>query len=171
MEISKMDISIMSALASAITALIVVFLTFLILKFAAKPKLRIRLKDRGRKTRFHANEKITLKFHIENVGHWYSAKPAAINVILWVNFEQAFEPIELRYGADLGKRTRAVRSSKQGNKWLRASEIHLFHQEAGEDIEVVVKMPEKKGRYRIWVTAHSNQGDCGVHKFWANIID
>jgi hypothetical protein len=166
-----MNISIITALGSAITSLLVAFLTFLILKFQAKPKLRIRLKHRGRRIRFVANETATLRFHIENAGHWYSAKPAATNVILWVNFEELFEPIELRYGADLAKRNYNVRSSEQGNKWLRANGIHLFHQEAGEDIEVIVKMPEETGRYRVWVAAHSDQGDCGVHKFQLDITD
>ncbi len=166
-----MNIDFITALATAITSLIVTFLTFLILKFEAKPKLKVRLKNGGRENRLHVNEKTTLKFYIENVGHWYSAKPAATNIILWVNFEQAFKPIELRYGDALEKTNVNIRSSKHGNKWVRASGIHLFSQEAGEDIEVVVKMPGKKGRYRIWVTAYSDQGDCGVHKFWVKITD
>lgn len=166
-----MDINIITALASAITSIFVAFLTFLILKFEAKPKLKIRLENEGRKIRFHVNQRVTLTFHLENVGHWYSAKPAATNIILWVNFEQAFKPIELRYGAAFEKRDQNIKSSKQGNKWLRASRIHLFHQEAGEDIEVLLKMPEEKGRYRIWVTAYSDEGDCGVHKFWVKITE
>jgi hypothetical protein len=57
---------------------------------------------------------------------------------------------------------------KGGSRYLRVTEINLFHEEPGEDIEVDVKMPDKKGNFHIWIAAHSDQGDCGVHNFKVN---
>jgi hypothetical protein len=164
------DIAVAESIFTAITTIFIIILTFLALKFQAKPKVKIRFKNGGRRIKFHVGEKATLRLHAENVGHWYSAKPAATNVILWVNFEPAFEPIEIRYGAALETRSHNVRYSKHGNKWLRASEIHLFHQEAGEDFEVDVKMPEKEGLYKLWIPIHSDQGDSGFQKLWIKVV-
>ena len=118
---------------------------------------------------FHAGEKATLKFHLENVGHWYS-KPAATNVTLWVNFKPKFEPTEIRYGSGAVplKENQDVGDGKGGSRYLKVSEINLFREEPGEDIEVDVKVPDKKGIYPAWIAVHSDQGDCGVHKFKVN---
>lgn len=167
-----MDVNIITAIFSAITSLFVAFLTFFILKFEAKPKLRIHILNGKKRIRFRVNEKTILKFYLDNVGHWFSAKPAATNIILWVNFEDAFNPIELRYGAELEKTTRDIRTSKIGkNKWIKASGIHLFYEETGETIEVEVQMPKKKGNYKIWLAVHADQGTCGVYKFRINVTD
>lgn len=147
-------------------SVVVLLLTLLMLRFQAKPKLKI--KNRGDFV-LHAGEKATLKFHIENVGHLYS-KPAATNITLWVNFKPEFKPIEIRYGSGAVplKKSQDVGFGKGGSRYLKVSKIKLFSEEPGEDIEVDVKMPDKKGIYPIWIAAYSDQGDCGVHNFKVN---
>ncbi len=142
------------------------------LKFTAKPKLKITFKDKGRRPKFYEGEEAVLRFYLANVGHWYSAKPAATNTMFWVNFDPAFEPNKIRYGSSLEKENRQVRRGKGNSKYLKASKIHLFYEkiELGEDIEILVKMPKKEGVYPIWIPAHSDQGDCGVNKFKVKIV-
>ena len=173
-----MDINLILNIVSLIflvaSSIFLGLFTFLMLKFSAKPKLRVKVspKDGENRLIFYESEKSTLRFYIENVGHWY-AKPAATNVVLWVNFEPAFKPTKIRYGSALGKEDQTVRSGKgtrKGNsKYLKATGIYLFHEERGEAVEVDVEMPIEKGLYRFWLAAHSDQGDCGVHKFQLKI--
>jgi len=164
------DIAVADFIFTALTSISIIMLTYLMLKFQAKPKVNIRFKNGRRRIKLHADEKATLRFHAVNVGHWYSAKPAATNVMLWVNFEPSFEPIEIRYGSVLERKSRGLHLGKRGSKYLVASGIYLFHQEAGEDFEVDVKMPDKEGMYQLWIPIHSDQGDCGVNKFKVKIL-
>jgi hypothetical protein len=164
------DLAIAEFIFTAITSISIIILTYLMLKFQAKPKVKIRFKNGRRRIKLPVGEKATLRFHAENVGHWYSAKPAATNVKLWVNFEPAFEPIEIRYGSVLERKSRELHLGVRDSKYLVASGIYLFHHEAGEDFEVDVKMPEKEGLYKLWIPIHSDQGDSGVQKLWIKVV-
>jgi hypothetical protein len=153
-----------------------VLLTLLILQFTAKPKLRVTVssKDETKKGKliFPKGKFITLRFELKNVGHWYWARPAASNVTLWVNFEPAFNPRMILFGSDLEKENWNVRHGKDDSKYMKADGIYLFHKESGEAVEVYVQVPEKKRKkgYRFWVTAHANEGGCGVHNFQLAVV-
>ncbi len=165
-------LDIISLIFLVISSVFLGFLTFLMLKSSAKPKLKVKVSsnDRRNKLVFYKGEKNTVRFYLENVGHWYG-KPVATSIVLYMNFESEFEPTKMRYGSSLEKEDQTVRRGKGDSKYLRASGIHLSHEEPGEVVEVDVKMPVEKGLYRFWVSAYSDQGDCGVHKFQLEIID
>jgi hypothetical protein len=164
-------VGIIYLISSVVSSSFLVLLTFLILKSSAKPKLRVTVSSPGKdKLEFHKGKLSTLRFYLQNVGHWYRAKPAANNVTLWINFEPAFKPIKVRYGSNLQKRKKGFRRGKGGSKYVKAKGIHLFHEEPGEAVEVNVQMPAEVGTYSFWVAAHANEGDCGVHKFQLEII-
>lgn len=170
-----MDVSLILDIVSlvflVITSAFMVLLTFLILSFSAKPKLKVSLKEGRKKLEFVKGEKKAIRFHIENAGHWY-AKPAATNVTLYVNFEQPLEPVKIRYGSTLEKEDQNVLLGKDNSKYLKATGIFLFHEEPGEDVEVQVVAPSKKrGQHRIWIAAYSDEGSCGVHTFCLEVVD
>ena len=167
---NNLTLDIASLVLSGITSALIILLTFLALGFSAKPKLEINLKDGRKKLKLIKGENKTLRFHIENVGHWY-AKPPATNVILFVNFPQPFEPVIIRYGSTLEKEDRNIFHGKDNSKYLKATGILLFHEEPGEDVEVDVVAPAKSGRYRIWIAAHSDEGGCGIHRFYIDIVE
>jgi hypothetical protein len=164
-------VGIVSLIFLVVSSSFLGLLTFLMLHSSAKPKLKVTLSSPGKdKLEFHKGALSTLRFYLQNVGHWYGAKPAASNVTLWINFEPAFTPIKIRYGSNLQKRKKGFRRGKGGSKYVKAKGIHLFHEEPGEAVEVRVKMPKEKGAYRFWVAAHANEGGCGVHKFKLEVI-
>lgn len=153
-----------------ITSALIAYIAFLALGFAAKPKLKVTLKDGRKKVEFIKGEKKAIRFHIENVGRWY-AKPAATNVTLYANFEQSVEPVKIRYGSTLEKEDQNVLLGRNNGKYLKATGIMLFHEEPGEDVEIDVVAPARSGRYRIWIAAHSDEGACGVHRFHIAVVN
>jgi hypothetical protein len=164
-------INIVYLILLVISSSFLVLLTLLMLQSSAKPKLRVTVSSPGKdKLEFHEGELSTLRFYLENVGHWYWAKPAASNVRLRVNFEIAFNPRMIRYGSDLEISNGDVRPGVGNGQYMKAQGIYLFHEEAGEAVEVDVQMPTEEGTYSFWVAAHANEGGCGVHKFKLKVI-
>jgi len=157
-------ISILSLVVTTLLTCFVGYLTYLTLRFTTKPRLRISLRHLDEQRVYKAGEVAKLRFYIENIGYWYG-QPAATNVRLYVNFEPAFEPIGLGFGSQMEIAEENVRRGKGGSKFLRAKGIHLFSSEPGEEVEATVRMPSEAGRYRCWLSAFSDQGDCGVHEF------
>ncbi len=157
-------IGIISLLISLITSVLVGYMTFAMLRFGAKPKLRINLVGSEGELAFLPNKVVTLKIHLENVGYWY-AKPRAKNTRVYWNFDPSFEPILIRYGSTLEKSDGNVKKGKGGSKYLKAGGVHLSAGEPGEDMEAEVKIPSKPGVYPSWVSAYCDEGDCGVHRF------
>ena len=81
-------VAILSLIVSTVTSIFLGYIAFLTLRFAARPRLRIKLLpelDRGESV-FECCDSATLRFHMVNVGHWYS-KPAATNIRLYINFD------------------------------------------------------------------------------------
>ena len=118
-----MVIDIAQLILNIIFTIVIIYLTVVTVKFTAKPKLKVRFVDfptllegssedvqklydavssaRAKFTKekeVRAGEETTLTFYVENVGHWYAAKPAARKVVIYVNFPAEFEPLELRFG-------------------------------------------------------------------------
>jgi hypothetical protein len=155
-------ISLLTLIVSVVAAGFIGYLTFLMLQFTARPRLTITLLEQKKAFKPGCVER--LRFLAQCAGYWY-ARPAATNIRLYVNFDPAFEPLRIRFGSTLEKVEENVRRGKGQSKYLVASGIHLSQQEPGEEIETEVKMPAKKGRYRCWISAYSDQGHCGVHSF------
>ena len=140
------------------------YLALLALRFTAKPKIKITLRNFSGKGFVPCGQIVWLVFYIENVGHWY-AKPAVTNLRLWINFDNAFDPIQLRWGSQFEKINQNVRPVRNYAKCLTAHGIHVFNREPGEEVKVAARMPHQEDVYRFWIAAHSDQGDCGVHIF------
>ena len=165
-----MNLEILQLVFHIITTTFVVYLTIEAVKFAAKPKLKIRFKDGRKEVEFAARQKATLILHLQNQGRWL-AKPAARKLAVFVNFQPIFEPMEIRYGSVLEFSNREVRTGKGGRKYLRTEEvIYLYHEEPGEDLEVDVKMPDIEGRYPIDIPAYSEEGSCGFERLWIKVF-
>ena len=137
-----------------------------------RPRLRIKLLpelDRGESV-FECCDSATLRFHMVNVGHWYS-KPAATNIRLYINFDPQCELVEARYGSTLERTERMVRWGKGYTRYFRIVGIDLSYGEFGEDAEVDVRMPAKPGTYNCHISAFSQEGECGVHRFTFDVVE
>jgi len=114
-------VDIVSLIFLVVSSSFLGLLTFLMLKSSAKPKLRVKVSpkdgDEKGKLIFHQGQISTLRFYIENVGHWYAAKPAASNIILWINFESAFKPTKIRYGSNTCKLGEFICFMRNQVKW------------------------------------------------------
>jgi len=166
-----LDLDVVQVVFEAISTIIIIYLALIAAKFAAKPKLKIKFENGRKEVQFAAGKKVTLKLHLENQGHWYSAKPAARKLALYVNFNPIFEPIEIRYGSTLERSNQDVKIGKSGRKYLKTEEIiSLYHEEPGEDVEVDVRMPKIEGRYPIEIPAYSEEGSCGFHRLWVRVV-
>ena len=154
------NLSSISQASSIFLAFLTLWLTIIILKFTAKPHIKISFN--GKRTFWEA-ELVVLSFHLRNVGHWYGRPPAS-EVVAWVNTDEDLEPKRLRFGSTLEKEKTEVRRGKGNSKCLKAEGIVLFYEEPGEDIELAVTMPAKPGRYRVWISLHSTQGGYTVYK-------
>ncbi len=164
----NLSIGIASLVFSVVTTTFIGYLSFLMLRFSAKPRLRIYLVGNKEGIAFLPGRPVTLKVHLENVGYWYG-KPIARNTRAFWNFDPSFELRQIRFGSDLAKSESNVRKGKAGCKFLRADGIHLSVGEPGEYIEAEVVTPPRPGWYRTWVSAFCDEGDCGVHEFTIEI--
>lgn len=166
-----MNFNVVHLIFEIITTIFVIYLTIIAVKFAAKPRLRIRFKDGKKEAEFAAGERVTLKLYVENKGHWFAAKPAARKVVLYANFRPLFELTEIRYGSNLERSNQEVKIGKGGRKYLETEGIiYLYHEEPGEDVEVDVKTPEAEGRYPVEIPARSEEGSCGFERLWLKVV-
>lgn len=157
---SDWPVTDINTLVNVITSLVVVYLTLLALRYTAKPRLRVSLLGHGA---LPPGETVILRFRVSNRGHWYG-RPAATNVVMFLNFPPEFKPIRARYGSSLEKVCEELKPGKGKTNYLKVDGIQLFHEEPGEDIEVEVKLPPFPDTYEVRIAAYSEQGDCGVHK-------
>ena len=164
----NLAIAVASLIVSTVTSAFVAYLSFLMLRFSARPKLRIHLVGSEARIAFLPEKTIRLKVYLENVGYWY-AKPRARNTRAYWNFHPTFGLKQIRFGSDLEKSDSNVRRGKGGSKFLKADGIHLSAGEPGEYIEAEVVTPSRPGSYRSWVSAYCDEGDCGVHDFLIEI--
>jgi len=125
---------------------------------------------RDRERTFLAGDTVNIRYQLKNIGHWYG-KPAAKNINLYINFEESFDPIELRYGSTLEMTNTKVSRGKSNSKYMKAEGIHLTYYEEGEEVEVKVRLPLVKGKFKSWIAAFSDEGDCGVHKFIIRVTE
>jgi len=154
----KLDlvISIINLVVSTLTSIFIGYITFLTLRFTAKPLVRFEIRSTVPALTFDAGSLAKLWLHCENVGRWY-ARPAATNLRLYVNFDSQLERLE--------QHVHVVRRGKRNSKYMKASGIQLFFGEPGEEVEIEVKLPAEAGRHRCWVSGYSDEGDCGIYEF------
>lgn len=162
-----MDLQMGTFIVEVVSAVIIIFLTFIILKFTARPKVKIRFKNGKKEEEIFIGQEKNLIIHVENQGHCY-AKPAARNTVFDVNFDPVFvELIKLEYGTAPPREDTKVKDGK-GGKFLSAEGIYLFHEQPGEDFTVTVK-GLKQGRCPIEIPARSEEGSCGFQKLWLKV--
>jgi hypothetical protein len=159
---ANFSISLISLIVSTATSLFVAYMTFVMMKFSAKPRIRVSLSPSS--VEVGVDTVIRLTLFVENIGHWYT-KPRATNLRIYWNFEADFELLEIRFGAPLDLVKNAVRRGKANSKYLKASGIHLSAAEPGEEVQIDVRTPIRPGTYHHWVSVFCDEGDCGVHKF------
>jgi len=165
----------MSAISCLVDTLSFIFLgiiAFLTLKHTAKPKLKVKLKDIEKIRGSYwvlAKEEIELRFQLLNVGHVY-AKPAIVDMTLYVNFHPDFEPYSLKFGSILELETQEVARGKENSKYLVATGIKLYNREPGEFILAKIHTPRKSGIYPCWISARSDHDDLGYHYFPIKVL-
>lgn len=160
-------ISIVNLVVSILTSGFIGYITFLTLRFTAKPLVRFGIRSEHDGLMFNAEEVAKLWLHCENVGRWY-AKPAATNLRLYLNFDPVLDPRSLKYGSQferLEQHVHEVRRGKRNSKYMKAGGIQLFFGEPGEEVEIEVKMPSHSGRHLCWVAGYCDEGDCGIYEF------
>jgi len=147
-------IAIANLIFSIITSLCALYLSFAALRHSAKPKARVRMTS-GR-TLPCDTEQICV-FDFVNQGHWY-ARPTAIDVVVFCNFDPQFELIECLYGSTQSYSNTDVKIGVGNMKYLKAKGLKLTYGEEGEDVHVRVRTPADPGRYVIRISAFSDNG-------------
>lgn len=172
MNFINLHIDIISLFLDFISFIFLGIIAFLTLRFTAKPKLKIFLDgfEKIQGQYWFPSDKIASHiFCLKNVGHLY-AKPAIINLTLYINYEPAFELIGVKYGSILELENSEVRRGKNNSKYLSVTGIKLYHKEPSEKVIVNVKMPKQSGIYICWISARMNEYDLGVHNFKIKVL-
>jgi len=154
-------IEITNMLFSIIIGICAFYLSYVALKHSARP--RVKLKMLSPKV-LHCNEFTTFIFEFSNAGYWYT-KPPVINLIVFCNFESCFELFELLYGSNQSIKNNDVKIGKGAMKYLKAKGLKLIYGEEGEEVHVRVKTPKIEGKYKIIVSAYSENGASIKEKF------
>lgn len=139
---------------SATTALCALYLAFATLKHTARPNIGCRLRGPHR-VPCSSEALFTLDF--ENVGYWY-AKPIAVNVIAYCNFDPHFKLREIRYGSVGELSSTEVRAGVGGMNYLKAKGLVLTYGEAPESVGILAVTPAVEGQYAVLITARSENG-------------
>jgi hypothetical protein len=152
-------------LSSIITAGGAIFISFLALQHSARPRIDVRMDGA---VMVLTETECRFTFSVINIGHWY-ASPAALDVTVYCNFEPTFCLKELRYGSAQELTNDHVRVGKRGLLYIRAKHIKLAHKGEAERVDVFATTPNWPGRFRIEVTAFSENGGACHRSFWINV--
>lgn len=185
--------SIGSFLISILSLFVLTYIAFKTLQYTAKPNLRITLtgkriftigKIQNRKKKrsrpifsykFTSDEKVTLQFVFENIGHWF-AKPAIVINELYFNFANQFELQNVKYGSAL-EREKTIMDVCLGKKddsglnckYFQIADIHLFYGEPCEEVRVELITPQEPGIYRCWISAKTKDASFNVKTFYFKV--
>jgi hypothetical protein len=159
-------LDILNACVAFITAICATYLAYMALKHSAKPRAIVIFEE---PFALNCNETGLLKFKFKNIGHWY-AQPMIVNMTVFINFDEYFEPIEIRFGSIQEIIESNVRIGKGNMKFLKAKGIKLGYNEYHEEVHVLTKAPEKIGSYKIKVDAYSDNGLDLSQNFYFNVI-
>jgi hypothetical protein len=106
---------------------------------------------------FQCDEAALFVFELTNIGYWY-AKPTAISVVVYCNFDPEFRLVELRYGASQSRINNDVKVGVGKMIYFRATGLKLTYGEEGEEVHVKAVTPKSEGEYRIRISAFSDNG-------------
>jgi len=171
---------------SIVSLIILTYIAYKTLEFTAKPNLSYKLLNRhfplSKKLKLSLRYKILVRFEylftktcflthdnktklvfsLTNSGHWF-AKPAIVIKEMYLNFDNQFELENLKYGSALERRKtrKSVRLGKKCKnelncKYFQISDIHLFHNEPGEEVHIRISAPLKQGIYHSWISSIAN---------------
>jgi len=131
------------AVISAFLSLLTLWLTYIILRFTALPRVGIRLDTRGP---FRPHETVDLWFTVFNEGHWFSHPPAT-GIRIYFNVSDSCQLQSLRYGSDLQKLDSSVKKGKGSHiYYLRAEGIIVFYEEPGENVVLTLRLTNEPGK-------------------------
>ncbi len=139
---------------SSITTICALYLSYAALKHSARPNVNVKMRNSNT---FECSQTILFVFEFTNVGHWY-AKPTAIDVVAFCNFDPAFKLIELRYGSIQSYTDTDVKLGVGKMIYLKAEGLKLTYGEEGEEVHVEAVIPKKDGQYQIRISAFSQNG-------------
>lgn len=139
---------------SLITALSALYLAYAALKHSARPHAKVHLKE---PKYLYAGVTDLFIFSFQNTGHWYS-QPMVVNMTAYINFDASFEPLYIRYGSIQDIKNKKVKIGKGKMKYLKAKGIKLSYGEDDEQIFVCARNPLLPGKYKIKVSAYSENG-------------
>jgi len=159
-------LDILNFCIAVITAICATYLAYMALKHSAKPRALVIFEE---PYTLEKNTNALIKFQFKNIGHWY-AKPMVVNMTVFINFEESFEPIEIRFGSIQEIVDKNVRIGKGNMKYLKAKGIKIGYSEYHEEIHVLTKCPEKSGNYKIKVDAYSENGLDLSENFFVDVI-
>lgn len=155
--------TIISVPVTVFFAFVTVRLTWIMLRFTIKPKVRIKMIGTHQ---FISSKEYTITFELKNIGYRFYGNPPALGITAWVNVQEAFEPIQVCYGSTLENELEKidVRRGKGNSKYFKIERINLFFEEPPEYIKLTVKMPKKEGKYLLWISLSSTQGGYTVFR-------
>jgi hypothetical protein len=150
-----------------VTTISALYLAYAALKHSARPKANVFL--------IEPNEVFTdttynFKFSFVNEGHWYS-KPMIVNMTAYINFDGHFDPIYIKYGSVQENKDDHVKIGKEEMKYLKAKGIKLSHGEHDEKVFVKCRSPLIPGKYKIKVSAFSDNGLTLSKIIWTEILE
>lgn len=171
MVINTHTLSFISCIINLLSFVVIGIIAYQTLKHTAKPKLKIKLKKKKIRRAYWliSDADTELEFELKNIGHFY-AKPAIVNMVLYVNISPEFKAYLLEYGSVLQNTSKEVLRGKENGKYMVARHIKLYNQEATEKIKLKVHSPKKSGNYKCWIAARVNNDDLGVHHFPLNVL-
>jgi hypothetical protein len=113
-EISNIELTNM--VLTFIIALSATYLAYAALKHSARPNAKVILIEPDI---FYTNETVLFKFSFKNAGHWYS-KPMVVNMTVYINFDNRFELIFIKYGSIQHIEDTIVKIGKGKMKYMKA---------------------------------------------------
>lgn len=180
-------LEVLSLFVQLTTACAALSLAFIGLRLNARPGVRVAAHRDGTPIVFAPGEEGTLSIELELRGFFYG-KPAATNMIIHVNVDDAWTPLQLSYGSPTQYRSdpdpprvgaglnrtpplwAPWRSPERtsASKFLVAKGVWLVRDKSPERLDLTVRAPEHPGLYLGWIHAEASEGDCGVHVFQMN---
>ena len=129
------------------------YIAYVALVHTAKPKIKIEMNP----TKVQKGSEVVFDFEVTNKGHWYAAPPA-IDVFLYINFDQGFVVTGVQYGLGQDRVTPKVGDGQEGRKYVKAKGIKLFGKKHPEYVFVHAQTPNEPGEYEIGLDAYSENG-------------
>lgn len=139
---------------SIVTTFCALLISIIALRHSAKPKIDIKINSKGN---YYCERSITLKFKVINRGHWY-ARPMAIGLVIFCNFDEDFKLLRLRYGSRQEKTDETVKLGTENMQYFKAENVIVGSEKGGEEFWVELILPKIEGKYKVKLDAYSENG-------------